>query len=232
MAIGTPNIAQGMSQGDAALVRRIENLERMFTQFQAAQTLADSTVGGNGLKSQDFDGTLNPPTQGTTGWGLAGSGGTGIFNQLLLANGIVGDDALTNPLSPVAVHGGAQSFTLTTTQTVLATATVTVPSGFSQALVYATSNVSGINSTSALDSIFAGVRINGVDALGTANGEDANSTSSYHALASSVAVGSSLLTGLSGGTFAVAAKGGTSSSTWASSLFNVANIDAIILFLR
>lgn len=153
-----------------------------------------------------------------------------VGGTLSLPNGIINNAALENPIYPVALHATGTNFAWNTTMTAHATASTAVPSGFTSAIVYAVSSVSGINSTTSPDTIYAGINVGGL-ASGTATGSDAISSTSWNALASSYAPQAELLTGLSG-TLSVTASGKTAFYTWASSPSNVANIDAIALFLR
>lgn len=158
-----PNIAQGMPQGDAWLARKLEDMQRQINEMRAAQTLSAATVGTGGIVSQDFNGTLTPPTQGTAGWGLAGAGGVGIFNQLLLANGIIGDDALTNPVTVAYGRQDANtyalpvigSFAYTGGGTTRASVSLTTPPGFTQMIVYATVTDDGVNTTGGNDTLYS-----------------------------------------------------------------------------
>ena len=120
-----------------SFMRRLQTLEREFKMMQGARTLENATVGAGGIRSADFDGDLETGTTGTTGWGLSGSTGGAIFNSVTLRDGIIGNDALTDPVVPASFFTDASGVTLSTTSTGYARSTITVPAGFTRAVVIA-----------------------------------------------------------------------------------------------
>lgn len=134
-----------------ALVRRIEALERYVQQQNAAS---------GALQSPDFDGAL-PATAGTKGWALGGPGGNAIFNNLVLRGGIIGDAALANP---AAFNVASQDWDVLTftTANLERTVAMTVPSGYTRALVMATATAGATASASAVANTYVSCSIQGV----------------------------------------------------------------------
>ena len=158
-------------------------------------------------------------------------GNAAITGTLSLPAGIINNDALSSPVKPVWSHAdsGASSFAVTTTMTNRATATVTVPTGYTQALIMAAGQASAVNTTASLDTVYVGVSINGTDPPGWASGQDVG-PSGFGGATSAV---SQLLTGLTGGgTFTIAARIRSAFAGWPANASNEANIDATVLFLR
>lgn len=205
--------------GDDWIPKKFKQLEWEIAQLRTAIPYA--------MASRNFDGTLEPPAPGTQGWALTADGNA-IVNTLYLRGGIIGNDALTSPVFPAKTHGDAQSFAIPHgTMTTVATATISVPSGYSSCLVFATSQVTGQNSTAAYDTLSVGITIAGVVVPGWAASMDVPASH----VGTGTTAGSSLLTSL-GSSFTVTARCQSLNANWASSIWNTANIDAIALFLR
>lgn len=231
MGIGQPTVGGNIPKDESYLIRRIEALETFVKQSLAAGVLRAATISGGagqGLRTEDFNGTsfASPGTVGNY-FGAEGA----VLGNLFLRPGTVNNDALVSPVSPFSVHADAQSFALSTTMTVKATATVTVPSGFSTALVMAVSQVTARNSTTVQDFLGVGIAIAGVVTPGWAASADALATASIHPVVTGTSAGTAFLTGL-GSSFTVQTRAQSGGASWASDVFNTANIDAIVLFLR
>lgn len=187
-----PRLGMGMPPDESWIPKKFEDLQRQINELRAARTLEAASIGAGGLTSANFDGTLDPPAAGTAGFGLAGKTGNAIFNNIVLRGGIIGDDALTNPVSPFQFTN-AVSATLTTTQTNFVTATITVPAGFTSASILALGTVEATNpGTGAVNFLCATI----IQALSQANSfgqvqPGAAMTFSSHR--------SAILTGLTGG---------------------------------
>lgn len=116
----------------------------------------DTTIGGNLIVNgaSTLDGALvlaNGATltasgdiesanyvAGTSGWKLDGSTGNLEINDVTIRGGIIGDDALTDPVRPAVVNSGTiTSLNFTTSFATYVTQTVTVPAGFTSAQVLA-----------------------------------------------------------------------------------------------
>lgn len=88
---------------------------------------------------------------------LARPSGTNIASSLKSL-----EAAIAGMVYPVADGGWATNFSLTTTQTVVASCVLTVPTGYTRALVLATGTVSGQSNAAGSDFLYATVGVNGV----------------------------------------------------------------------
>lgn len=177
------------------LVRDIEDLKRSVTSMQAL------LVANGTIQSPNFNGVAATNTVGTTGYGLDGPTGNAVFNNIALRGGIIGNDALANPVSPLAANGSTTGLSNTFGSYVAAnTQTLAVPAGFTQANVVAIGVGSG-SAPAGGGAIFVHCRIAGVD------GDDAvNFTSSTGAGIGATGAFAKVVTGLDGsgaGTLAV-----------------------------
>ena len=167
----------------------------------------------------EVDGTLNVVGN------LNVSGPAAITGTLSLPAGIIDNAALASPVQVGSASASVTNFATTATNADIATASITVPTGFTQALVFANA-IGGVwNSNAVFEYIYLSVKIAGVtsreNTIGTA-------PSSYGSVATSKAT---LLTGLSGGTIALAATIRTDSAVPANATSR-AFIEAIAVFLR
>lgn len=169
------------------------------------------------------DGTLN-----VTG-NLEVSGHAAITGTLSLPAGIIDNAALTSPVAPAVGHDDAYNFALTPAWSTVAQITVTVPAGYTRALVIATGNASCKNPTAGQDYLWASVGIGS----GTSPGYAMRSAIGAANYGSATNASTRLLTGLTGGgTFTVYLDLSTDIANWSASVFNSANLDAAITFLR
>lgn len=183
-------------------------------------------IDANAMKTANFNGTLSPPAAGTTGVAIVND--TIIVNDIVLAGQIIGNDALTSPVSVAAGSASNDTFALTTTATTQATVTLAIPAGFTQALIFGVANVTGFNSTGSYDSVDVGIWIQGSSVGGLMAIEGTTPGGTVGATRG----GSRLLTGLAGGNVTVQSRVRTGSAGWASSGANSTNLDAIAVFLR
>jgi hypothetical protein len=211
-------------KNDDWLVRRIQDVERDLREFkQALGAITGFTFVDGKIMSATFDGDLDAPAAGNTGVAMGGPHDTLIVNNILLKGAIIGDDALTNPVKVDIADGVQSGFTPTSTMTTRVTDTVTVPAGFTNALVMAIATAGLIANASGS---FIQVRpvVNGVagDTITSQAGANiAMSVSSAQAY---------VLSGLSG-TFDVSAQSaGTTGGVQAST--GNARIAATVTFLR
>lgn len=160
--------------------------------------------------------------------GSATFGGNVIINgNLSVPNGSISNAALQNPVQTATSSNGVNNYAITTTSTVRASLTLTVPAGFTQAVVIANPTAMGFNSTASADYLYVQAVVQGI-----------NSGELYSAAGAGLGVGlaspfHTTLTGLTGGgTITVAVATRTSTATWAASTSNQANVYATALFLR
>lgn len=154
------------------------------------------------------------------------SGGFNVTGTLGLPSGIITNDALAAPVVISQAGISQNNFATTTTATVYATATVTVPAGYSKADVQCMVVAGAANSTAALDYIYVAASINGI--AGAETPQTAVASGGY---ASAGANGTRTLTGLNGGTITVGCQVRTG-TVWAASTSNIANMNATVFFRK
>lgn len=172
--------------------------------------------------SETVNGTLD--VAGT----LDVTGDTVIGGTLSLPNGIVDNAALASPVKPQAVYFSAQGFALSTGGATLASSTITVPAGFTSAVVSVAGRVFATNPTVGADYLSAVARIDGLEGywlpllVGGSGGSNIN-VSPY----------SRVLSGLTGGgTFVLAVLGSVTYANWAYNGGNTAEVSGSILWFR
>ncbi|MER7070976.1 hypothetical protein [Terrabacter sp. NPDC000476] len=187
------------------------------------------TVGGT-WKSSQFDGNLGTGAPGTTGWAFDDS--RAILPELVLRPGSIGNDSLTEPVRAARLHDDAKGFGVGTAFATILTATITVPAGYTQALIMsACVGATAYNNTTAVDFLYTRLVVSPGGllagwAIGSVDVDASGTGVSYD-------FRSGLLTGLTPGT-TLTFTGQVSSAfgAWAGASYNVANLDAAILWLR
>jgi len=154
-------------------------------------------------------------------------GNAAITGTLSLPAGIINNDALANPIEPLAVHMDAFGFALTVANATQASATVTVPSGFTKALVFAGAQMSAVNSTAVVDQAYTNPVIAGVSYAGW----QSTTSVSPGQIGNVTSLASKLLTGLSG-SFTLGVVVSTANAGWAANGANTCNMDATVLFVH
>ena len=181
---------------------------------------------GTGMSPTDDGGMMVDGTM-TIGGELNVTGDTVIGGTLSLPKGIIDNDALTSPISPLTAHTDGTNFSLATGPNVAKlTVSVPVPSGYTRALVITSANMNANNTSASADYAYLGLRING-DAVGWSLAAYAPPLI-YCNVSNSA---SALLTGL-GSSFTVQAAASSASANWAADVNNTINLDAIVMFLR
>lgn len=215
---------------DDWLVRRVQDLERELREFKQAlaQQTGMSFVGGeiiiaadSVLRTSDFDGTTAPPAAGNNG--LAITDGTLILNTLIAKNAIIGDEALTKPVDGAFANGTVGSLNIAGSLTTYDTETITVPAGFSEAFVMATS-------TAGLSANASGALISTRPLIGGNNGDIITSQAGANIAMSVSSTFSAHLTGL-GASFTVAVQASMPAGGAVANTGN-ARISALAIFLR
>jgi hypothetical protein len=229
--------SQFQGQAEDYLVRRVQSLEKAVQQLAAANPFAPmgitptpdgftvtgtETVTGalvvNGPETVNGTQTVNGP--------LNVNGAMAVTGTLSLPAGIVNNDALASPVSPGSAGLSDPGHAYTTTSTVYAQQSITVPAGFTQALVFLGVSAGAWNNTAAYDYIYVAGDINGSAGGSTPQGAAGSSYGSASAFAIRT------LTGLSGGSITVGCRVWTQTAGWAASGANIANTNAIVQFLR
>ena len=204
--------------------------QRRQAQRQAnSSSFARSGMSATAEGETTVDGTLI-----VTG-DLEVSGHAAITGTLSLPAGIIDNAALTNPVASLSIYNTTGSYAVTTTETTRASVTVTVPAGFTAAVVSVMGRVDGRNSNST-----GGWNAAGADLLHTrawiagGTGQDMDLSvlgSGDHAV--SVMPFAAVLTGLTpGDTFILAAKVWSEYQGWAAHAKNIAEISGTVTWYR
>jgi len=234
MIPGLPG-SQVHNEGD--LMRMIQDMQRDIRELRAQNILATAgittqpggiTVGGslNVTGSETVTGSIDvsgPATfEGTTTIG----GNASITGTLSLPAGIINNDALTAPVVPLATHAGTNNFGLSTGPNVqILGATISVPAGYTRALVFATATMHAYNNGATDDAYLA------VSIKGTTIGASSQDTVGGGQSSTFPATGTNLLTGL-GASFTVAALASSAGHAWGANTVNFVNLDVMAIFLK
>ena len=156
------------------------------------------------------------------------TGAVRIEGTLDLPAGIIGNDALTSPVVPANFYERADGWaTANNTFEVKVTETLTVPAGFTQAIVTASAWATATNSSAATAVMYIGPVINGSPGPSDYLNGILPSTS-----ASGQASQYSLVTGLvSGGSLTISG-GVRTGSAWDAAAGNIAIVSGVVLWLR
>lgn len=216
------------------LVRRVQDLERELREVRASiGALTGMTFAQGAIKSATFDGNLDTPAAGTTGFALGGAHDTLIVNDLVLRGEIIGNEALVSPVRTSSYNDITSGFTWTTTFVAQASVTVTVPAGFTEANVLAIGHTGTTVAASPAGSIYLYSAVD-IDGVGGSSSETSLMTSGGGITVSSA--WARKLTGLvGGGTFDIktygtylSASGGSVPATGSGH----ARVSAIVTFTR
>lgn len=200
--------------------RKLQELEQQLNQLRAANPFAAMGIEPK-ADGTNFDGFVNVNGEMTI------NGPAKITGTLDLPAGIIGNDALANPIQMETSTNYLSNYAIGTTSTVRASLTLTVPPGFTQAVIIANPTGMGQNSTATADYLYVQAIIKGIP-----GGE------LYTAAGPGLAVGvpspvHMTLYGLTDGeeiTVSVATR--TGFATWAAAPGNQANIYATAIYLR
>lgn len=223
----TIGLQTAVPDGEDSFARELRNLRREFEEFKASRTLENAEIDngpGKGIRTSDFDGTdfAHP---GTTGNYFGGDGL--VINHANFRPGSITNDWLASPVVAATFHGDLTNFSLATganlNKIVL---TVSVPSGFSQALVLGTSNMNAKNTTANADYGYVGTTIAGAPV-----GWSMAGYAPAGIYCSATHSATHLLTGL-GSSFSISAGCSSSMANWSADSGNTMNLDAMVLFLR
>jgi hypothetical protein len=212
-----------------ALEDEVAKLKTALSRRDALNTVAggDFTIMNDGtIQSSNFDGDLDVPSVGTQGWAMGGPFGAAAIATLLLRPGSVTNDALTNPVTLGSNGQAAAAFAVPTTSTAIVTRTITVPVGYSQAIVMANGTLSAVESSGTPDYLYFTVLINGTGSAEAFSVAGANSGTSLSN--SSVRT----LSGLSGGVITFTGNIHSLGHAWTAQVSNTCTINAMAVFLR
>lgn len=136
-------------------------------------------------------------------------------------------DAAVPPL-PQAIYDSTIGFGLFAFDTVIFTHPVTIPAGYTRAMVIAISRVNAINSTLAADSVVTWTSINGLGANALPSTDVPNNAKS-----TCISPMTAVLTGLvPGNTFDITVGGGAYRADWAANLSNTLELTALVLWQK
>jgi len=155
------------------------------------------------------------------------AGGFDVTGTLGLPSGIIPTDALSDPLVISTAGVSQNNFAVSTAGDVFATATVTIPAGYSRADIQCSVVAGAINDTANPDYLYVASSINAVG--GTETPQAAAATGGYCA---APANGIRSLTGLSGGTITVGCSIRAGFAGWSANASNFANMTAVVFFRR
>lgn len=209
-----PQPGQFNPRGEDFIVREIQNLKREINELRAANPfgLSGLRLKDGGMVVEGYQ-TVNGPMT--------------ITGSLDLPAGSVQNDALANPIETATASAGISNYAIDTVPTVRASVILTVPSGFSRAIVIANATAMGTNSGTAAEYLYASATVQ------TVNGGELYTSAPAGIGASISSPFQPTLTGLTGGdtiTVGVATRAGT--STWAADPANQAAISATAIFLK
>lgn len=211
-------MAQGLpgSQfpGEDSVMRELRDVRRLLQQVMAANPLGTAGIRAveNGIVVEGSQ-TVN--------------GAMSINGPLTLQPGSIENDALANPVQMETSTNFLNNYAIGTTSTIRASLTLTVPIGFTQAVVIANPTGMGQNSTATTDYLYVQAVIQGI-----------NGGELYTSAGAGLAVGIAspvhmTLSGLTGGqTITVGVATRTGFATWSASTANQANIYATAIYLR
>jgi len=229
-----PGLPGSQFPSEDAMMRMIKDLQRDVQQLRSANQLSPAGIraidGGIVVEgSMDVQGAETVSgTLDVTG-NADFTGNVHIGGTLDLPAGIIGNDALSDPIVPGAYHSDIQNISITSGPNVeKLRIDVPVPAGYTRALVSLTATMNMLNNSGATDSAFLGANINGVSP-----GWAANATAAAGAEVSLANTVTLLVTGLTGGTLPLTGKASSDTGTWAAAgTSSVMNLNATVLFLR
>ena len=222
------NPGQFAPRGEDWVPRELAALRKELNELRAANPFGAMGIKPmpDGLIVEGYE-TVNGPLE--VNGDSVFNGDLSINGPLFLQPGSIENDALSNPLTPLVAHADVANFALTTGANLeKVRTTITVPAGFTQALVYATASMNAKNYNASSDSMYLACTVNGSTPgwsgqQSVAAGEVGHCTKTVASLLSPA-----------GSSFYVNAKASSGGMDWAASTGdqNTINIDVMVLFLR
>ena len=212
----------------AALMAEFRKLSNRMDKMERSAPLRNASIsGGSGLTVYD-GGIIAIKDQGSllVDGNMDINGPARITGPLELPAGIIGNDALANPITVDQSSTVEVNFAVPSTDKDFAPANVPVPDGFTRALVMVVTTAGAINTTTSPDYLYGSTVIQGQASrpvfgyAGPSGGSTAITTAK-----------SDLLTNLDGGTINLAVRI-HSGTPWAVQASNRAYVEAQIIFLR
>jgi hypothetical protein len=197
---------------------------------QLRELKAANIFGLTGITPQDggtdFDGYVNVNGPITVNGASDFKGNMKVSGTLDLPAGIIGNDALTDPLVIETSGVSQNTFGVGTSTATFALGSVAVPAGYSRASILCMVVGGALNSTGSLDYLYVSSSING------SGGGESPQPAAAGGYGTTSANGIRTLTGLSGGTIDLGCRMRTNSAAWASNGSNFANMNAVVYFSR
>lgn len=208
----------------------------------SAFTRSGASVSNPGmLSSDDFDG-VDRTHLGTSGWALGSFDGGPSFLALngrdVFADLTAKDAALTAQLVSInalidseltygSIKGYIVGSATTTTRTNMAVAAITIPAGFTRALVWAFSDAVALNSTASPDYLYVATAINSYD-----GGENSEPCQSGFVITASHSAATQLTGLVGGGVVNCRVSTRTNTAPWAASGANLWRVQGVAIFAR
>ncbi|QDG65859.1 hypothetical protein NIBR502772_06175 [Pseudarthrobacter sp. NIBRBAC000502772] len=217
-------MAQGLpgSQfpGEDAQGREVKDLKRTVQQLAAANPLATAGISAveGGIIVEGSE-TVNGP--------LIINGPATITGALNLPAGIIGNDALANPMIVEAASNYLNNYAVGTTSTARATVTLGVPDGFTTAVVMTNATAMAQNSTATTDYLYVQAVVDGVS-----GGEMYTSAGPGLAVGIASPFNTTIYGLVNGQDITVSVATRTGFATWTASTANQANIYVTVLYFR
>jgi hypothetical protein len=230
--MGQPGLPGSQFPSEDALVRDIKDIKRDMQQLASANPLGTAGIKAvdNGIiveGSETVNGPLDVNGPLTVDGNSEINGSMSINGPLNLQPGSIQNDSLADPTYPYAFHADAQNFSIGNGNNLpVVSITVTVPAGFTRAVVNATASISAANTTSATDTLYCGLKINGSGPgysgrVGVAPGVAANPSKTSGVILTSL-----------GSSFTIEGTTSTAVTPWPANTNNNANLDGTVIFLR
>lgn len=143
---GSP--AASVPPGEDWLVRRVADLERRLNELAAADPLRTAGIQVTGPDSLTLDGDVD-----VTG-DMDVTGAMNIMGPLTLNPGSIPNDALLSPIISTRGFGNGDSFTVTTTDSNVASFNMTVPAGYTKATITGLACIFVTNPTPNVDYLY------------------------------------------------------------------------------
>lgn len=213
-----------MPDPQPSLLARIRAIEDQLRRQRSASPFYGTGVRPNGQQGLDSDNYQ----AGASGFSLRGGDGFLEINDVLIRGGIIGNDSLTSPVVPGVINAGSSGFGIGVPYANVYSGTLNVPAGFTSAAISVVARVFALNNgTASVDYLRARPVVGGN--TGTAVPIAATNAGGS---ATAVTPMSVVLTGLSGGTIALAIQAAADYAAWPTDSLNRADLSGSVLWFR
>lgn len=188
-----------------------------------------NVIDAGQVASDDFDGDLANRDPGTIGWALGSN--LAAFGDLIVRPRSIGDDSLSSLVRASFVGKSDGGFAVPVAGIKVASGSLTVPDGFTGALVTVTCNATAKNTDAATDYLYVSSSII-AGGWSEATGGEAYAQAAASGYATASASGAGNFTGLTPGDVVTCAVRVRSAAGWSAQGSNIANMNATILWFR